>query len=144
MLPDDGDTIPTEEILRPDGPGSETNITNASGCVNHWGCVDEETADDDVTRVYTSALGVYERDLYTLQDHSASGVMGIDSVIVHFRAMRGDAKASIRTHGTIYDSSENSFGSWTDYYYPKVSLIFLTTSQNQVSDTSFTKMFLYL
>ena len=120
-------TISDSLILRPNGAGSETSISYqypSSG--SHYDKVDEETADDDTTYVWTDT-NTLERDLYALQDTSQTG--DIEKIKVYWRvecygAEQADlcdeaqaSKPSIRTHNTIYDGSQTSHGYAVDTYY---------------------------
>ncbi len=92
------------EILRPNAAGTECSIdfeAGCSACPNHYDCVNEASADDDTTRVYTADGG---RDLYNLPASSGSGV--INHITVYTRCMSGGAgwasctyRASIRIAG---------------------------------------------
>jgi len=70
---------PTDETLRPDGAGDETNITSVIGAATHWEAVSDES---DASYVYTTSAG-YLRDLYTCEDSSSAG--DINSVTIFFR-----------------------------------------------------------
>jgi hypothetical protein len=74
---------PDTETLRPNSAGDDTGISSqypASGA--HWDKVDEATADDLSTYIYTTVTN-YQRDLYNLPDHTGSGT--INSVTLYFR-----------------------------------------------------------
>ena len=115
--PDWNDVLPwgeaDQEILMPDGPGSETKIGHQypSGG-EHWDKVDDESADDWDTYVYTTSKK-YKTDLYRLTNH-VDGEGDINGVTVYFR-IAGDpagatayAKAVIKTGGKKYEGSEES------------------------------------
>jgi hypothetical protein len=97
------------EILRPNGTGDVTNITSQyPASTSHWDKVDEASADDLTTYVYTTdASRLY--DLYTLSNHVGSGP--INSVKIYHR-IGGDGSPGanfrpvIKTEGSIY------YGGW--------------------------------
>lgn len=101
------------ETLRPNGAGSETNLSiyaPDTGEAN-WEDVDEAVADDLATALRTLGNGTtYQRDLYACADHSTgSGI--INSVTIHWRLRTaGDgevySKCALRTHDTTYDGTE--------------------------------------
>ena len=77
--------------IYPNGPGNYTNISGQypnSGA--HWDKVDEAVPDDDQTYVYTNS-DTQQKDAYTLQDVSGTGI--IASVTVYFR-FRSSASTS--------------------------------------------------
>jgi len=103
------------QILRPNGDGSETAITSVNPALpaTHYDKVDEVTADNASTTVYTDTT-VYKRDLYALPAHSDYGV--ISNIIISFRGMcisttSGKIKAALRINSTTYDGTEKSFAS---------------------------------
>lgn len=102
--------------LRPNGAGSETNITGFSGAPTHWETVDEVSPDDFTSSVYSSFL---RRDLYAL-DNSGQSSPIINSVTVYARvySMGGgpDAGISIRTNGVTYDDTMQNLSDavWTN------------------------------
>ena len=102
------------QILRPNGDGSETAIhSQYPGITSHYDKVDEVTADNASTTVYTENT-VYERDLYALPAHSDYGV--ISNIAISFRGMcisttSGKIKAALRINSTTYDGTEKSFAS---------------------------------
>ncbi len=114
--------------IRPNGAGSETSISYQypdSG--SHYDKVDEETADDDSTYVWTPDTASWERDLYALEDTSQTG--DIEKIKVYWRvecsnpiicdacAMGQASKPSIRTHNTTYDGSETDHYDACNSYY---------------------------
>ena len=111
---------PDIEVLRPSGNGSETNLPGQyTASSYHWDKVDEVTADDDSTYVRGGVVSAtyYNRDLYTLTNHTGSGT--INNVTVHFRAIGWTSRtiaATIRTHSTTYDGTNQLMTtSWADY-----------------------------
>jgi len=127
----DGATNITSEItysdtiaFRPDSAGDETNITDqfpASG--SHWDKVDEESADDDTTYVYSSTDSVWKRDLYNLPASSQSGT--ITKITLYFR-VKGyynvlQAKGVIKSDSTVTETAGKNpcldfgFGVWGTY-----------------------------
>jgi hypothetical protein len=100
------------ETLRPNAPGDETGIASQyPNSTQHWDKVDEATPDDHGTDVYTTSMS-YQRDLYALPNHTASGT--INSVTVYFRFYspgfftQTKAKAAIKTNGIVYEGVEHS------------------------------------
>jgi len=107
---------PSTEVLRPNGAGTETSIEGSSEAT-HWEAVDEDTADDSSTYIYTGTTTAFERDLYALPAHTGSGT--INNVEVYFRISGGYwpqpptcngaiAKAAIRTYSTNYEGAEKT------------------------------------
>jgi hypothetical protein len=71
------------ETLRPTAVGDETGISSQSPVSGaHWDKVDEATADDSSTYVYTTSTS-YQRDLYNIPSSTGSGT--INNVTVYFR-----------------------------------------------------------
>jgi hypothetical protein len=122
------------EILRPNGPGSQTGINgpgsqtgiNGPGSIAHWQFVDEASPDDDFTFVYQDQGS--GRDLYALSDHTGSGT--IDKVTAYIRIATttipiakmtysgsvAKGAVSINTYGTTYDGTDiNCLNPWTTY-----------------------------
>ncbi len=100
------------ETLRPTAAGDTTGISSQepdSGA--HWDKVDDETADDLSTYIYTSSTS-YEIDLYNISNHS-EGAGTINSVTVFSRfsgdtGRTGYAKAIIKTHDMTYEGNAES------------------------------------
>jgi len=109
-----GGGTPASVILRPDGAGANTNLTN-SGCVNNYQCVDEVSSDDDGSIVIRASES-YAIDTYSLDDPGVSSGT-IDSVIVFCRARKtqnqGTYIANLYTYSTHYASAEQNL---TDSY----------------------------
>ena len=99
------------ETLRPNAAGDETNVEDQDpGTGYHWDKVDEVTADDYTTVIWSDAID--GRDLYNLPASSGSGT--IDSVVVYASLDRDllaarvcGAYISIKSGSTI---SENDVG----------------------------------
>ncbi len=92
---------PDTETLRPNAVGDATNISSQEPSSGpHWDKVDETTADDLSTYVYTTSTS-YEQDLYHIPDHS-SGSGTINSVTVYFRF----ANSAARTYAIAYTGVE--------------------------------------
>ena len=109
-------------ILRPNGIGIETNIDLQSpNSTEHWDKVDEVVADDATTFVENKSggAGVWQRDLYTIPVYSSSsGLINSVTVYVRTRHNASDAKASIHTHSTTYDSPVlGGLSAWTTLSY---------------------------
>lgn len=103
--------------LRPDGPGSTTELST-SGCSNNWECVGESSADEDATRVRRPSNS-WGTDVYSLEDPPATDC-AITGVRVHGRARRshsqGDIQLNIYTHASDYvGSTQNLASSYADY-----------------------------
>ena len=108
------------EILRPDGPGSETSIDSqypSSGA--HWDKLDETTPDEDSTYVenLNGSPGVLQRDLYSIQNHS-TGTGTISKIRItarcKFNAPYPCLSLSLKTHGTVYDYNQLCGSVWSD------------------------------
>jgi hypothetical protein len=102
------------ETLRPDAAGDETSITSQQpSSTFHWDKVDEVSADDSTTFVYTSSAS-YLRDLFNFPAHSI-GSGAISSVTIYFRIEgvtgTGYAKPSQKSNTTVTDGTEVSQGS---------------------------------
>jgi len=108
----------TSETLRPDGTGDLTQIASQepdSGA--HWDKVDEETADGDITYVFTTS-NEWENDLYTPPPHSeGSGTVLSVTVFMVSKAsaspIQDSARILISTHGQAYYGTEELMT--TDY-----------------------------
>ncbi|RLF97134.1 hypothetical protein DRN58_09125, partial [Thermococci archaeon] len=95
------------EILRPDGPGTTTQLSQYPSSGYNYDKVDESTP-DDTTYVYYGGWSTHH-DIYTLQNHS-KGKGVIESVTIYFRCRyeRGSsmslalARSVLRTHGQEY------------------------------------------
>lgn len=75
--------------LRPNAAGDYTNIARQSPTSGeHWDKVDEEIADEDNTRIYTSSTS-QQKDAYNLQNADIPAGSTIDSVRVYFRIKAG-------------------------------------------------------
>lgn len=101
------------EILRPNGPGSETSITAqypASGA--HWDKVNG-AAFDDSREIYTQSQ-TFQRDLYALQNHTEGS--GVITSITIFIAMRS---TDAHDNGGIAQTSQKSGSIVSDgaYFY---------------------------
>lgn len=103
------------EILRPNAPGDECNISKQAGCSscsNHYDCVDEVTADGFTTYLLEdTSCYTYYRDLYNLADHSVGN--GTINKITVYACCAGWAgkinqpslKIAIKTGGATYEGS---------------------------------------
>jgi hypothetical protein len=110
--------------MRPDGDGISTEC-NASGAATNWQCVDEETADDGTTFVYTDDISIYDLDLYNLPNHTVKQHGDQINVTLWFVATNntgcanptnGVARSAIRTHSTThYGAVEAMTGTWVTY-----------------------------
>jgi len=99
------------EILRPNAAGDETSIPSQyPNSTEHWDKVDEESADDATTYVYTG-LTSYTRDLYNLSNPTGSGT--VNSITIYFRirgytAQTVYAKPVQKSGGTVTEGGEQS------------------------------------
>ena len=99
---------PTNETLRPDGAGDDTNIANVSGAATHWQAVSDAS---DASRVYQGTT-TYQRDLYTLAD-SGNTTTSINSATIYFRiAIQVDKTVLATPHfkigGVLYTGTEQT------------------------------------
>lgn len=110
------------ETLRPNAAGDETSInTQYPSSGEHWDKVDEETADNDTTKVYNWQVTSYQRDLYNLPASSGSGT--INFIRIYFRVKNygnsnGCAKPSLKSDSTVTDGTEVSpspLNTWITY-----------------------------
>jgi len=94
-------------VLRPDGVGSQSDLTS-DGCGSNWQCVDESATDEDATRVYRAANS-WATDCYALED-PASSTCTITGVTVWARARRawnqGGIRVSLYTGGSLYQGAD--------------------------------------
>ena len=110
------------EYLRPNGAGDETNIASQyPASTYHWDKVDEETADDDSTYVYSNSTS-YQRDLYSLSNPTGSGAINFIKVRYRFKrysAGTGYLTPAIKTGGTAYEGTGDTeaAGSYKDGSY---------------------------
>lgn len=106
------------ETLRPNAAGDETSISfQYPTSTYHWDKVDEATADEASTYVYTNSISG-QRDLYNLPAHSGSGT--INSITVYVRCATsvgyGYLYVAMRTGGTTYQGSiETADTSWANF-----------------------------
>lgn len=108
------------EVLRPNESGDDTEL-NSSGCADNFECVDEVTADEDGSYVYTSSSSQWRTDVFRLEDH-ITGSGSISRVVVYWRGCKTGlatnrfGKAVIRISGTDYEGAQQALTtSWTDY-----------------------------
>ncbi len=103
------------EYLLPNASGDENNIPYQFPETGfHWEKVDDMPADEEETYVQNSGANQYRRDLYGLTSRMyADGTETITSVTVYFRYTSddgvGNAKAAIKTYGTVFEGSEESY-----------------------------------
>ncbi|MFC1918239.1 hypothetical protein ACFLXH_06285 [Chloroflexota bacterium] len=106
-----------QEILFPDGPGSQNELDQLPETGQNWDKVDDPSPDDLDTYVYTDRHNRFDSDLYQLQNGTGAG--DINGVTVYFRFAGenhadAEARAYISTygdeyHGTTYESNEEHF-----------------------------------
>ncbi len=101
------------ETLRPDTAGDECNISHEVGaaCPNHYQNVDEVIPDENTTLVYVDGLHDWERDLYSIENHSV-GSGTINSVKVYGycastsnNPTQAGLMLAIKTGGVVYEST---------------------------------------
>lgn len=110
------------ETLRPNGAGSETNLSiyaPNTGEAN-WEDVDEAVADDLTTCLRTPGSGNegYLRDLYDIPAHSV-GSGTINSVTIHWRIRGGSelySRSALKTHDIVYDGDEKYHAASATWY----------------------------
>jgi hypothetical protein len=107
---------PDSEILRPNGPGSETGIGQENpNKSTHWQLASDS---DDNTYVFTSHNDTNGKDLYALSNHN-TGSGTINKVTVCFRIQspgqsQATACAAIKTGSEVYEGASIAAGStWT-------------------------------
>ncbi|RME19247.1 MAG: hypothetical protein D6800_14515 [Candidatus Zixiibacteriota bacterium] len=115
--------VPSPMVLRPNGPGSLTNLTT-NGCGANWQCVSEVTPDEDVTRV-TRASNKFATDVYAIEDPTDTTCI-IDSVEVECRARhekkKGKVKPTVFINGTEYNAPEQKLSkTYANYRYAWVN-----------------------
>ena len=100
----------SNEIIRPDGSGDLCNIPLESGdsCPDHYKNVDEETV--SYADYVSNDVSTYYTDLYSLSNPVRCGLF-VDNVTVFAVLKRsngcgGDAKITIKSGGTLNNSSE--------------------------------------
>lgn len=102
--------------LRPNGPGSVTELTGCSSA--NWQCVDESSADEATTMVQRAANS-WRTDLYAFPDPTP-GACTPWKVTVYVRCKleqtQGDAQPLIRINGTDYVGASYALTTtWTNY-----------------------------
>lgn len=107
-------------VLRPDGSGSNTDLSSGGSCSANWECVSEVSADDNGSRVETYS-GSYHTDTYSVLDVGENACT-ISAIRVYGRCHKttlifsGHMRPAIVIGGTLYQGSSHSVGnSWTDY-----------------------------
>jgi len=103
---------PATEILRPDAPGSETNIEQQrpeSGA--HWDKVDEADPHDDTATAVFQGDSVFRRDLYNLQSHVGMGSITQVTVYALVKTLAAtptqtSLKLAIKSGATVAESDE--------------------------------------
>lgn len=103
--------------LRPSSEGNSTNISTVYPALltTHYDKVDEAVADDNSTVVQTESTA-YERDFYTLPNHTTTEYGVINNVKIYFRGMTtsnitGFITPALRTNSNNYSGSEEPFAS---------------------------------
>jgi hypothetical protein len=105
--------------LRPDGVGDYTNIPIETGCVNHWECVDEASADDDTTHILDNT-GAFPKDAFSLQNSALPPSTPIGSVTIHWRGACDGATCDSQPHLRLSGSEtagsvQGMTGSYADF-----------------------------
>ncbi len=120
-IPGGGGSTPGTETLRPNAPGDQTSIQfQFPGTGEHYDKVNEETADDFSTFVFTTSAS-YKRDLYHLDTHDeGSGTINAITVFFRFTGLdhqddpaTASARAVIKTHGEVFTGDEETSGGLT-------------------------------
>lgn len=115
------DTSPQIDIIRPNGVGNETNITDIWPAPPNWDLVNDVTP-DGLDTLISNVTNSYLRDLYTLSD-IASFPTPIAKIVVYFHCIAYPAyspavrvKPAIRTNNQTVDGDEVVLqGSWTTH-----------------------------
>ena len=104
-------TFADVETLRPNSDYSV--VLTPVNCVNNYECVDEASANDDTDYLHTTAVQVYQYDLFDLPDYSGGAFDTINSVKIYYRVRCENAggsvckfKSRIEVDGTTYDGTE--------------------------------------
>lgn len=105
-------------ILRPNGAGTSTQISNRTGCAANWQCVSETVADDATSQAWENSNS-WVLDQYAIANPPSS-TCAIVSVTVYCRAMRdhtqGDIKVAVHSGGSdFYGTSTQLTTSWVNY-----------------------------
>lgn len=115
-----GGGVSGSEILRPNGSGASSQLTDAPASGSNWQNVDEVSPDESSTYVRGNSSS-WERDSYAIEDHT-TGAGTIDSVVVYMRCVRqggGSQRAmtSIRVGGSYTDGSSVNLnaGGYADF-----------------------------
>ena len=127
VQPDWESLLPQEdfdsEILRPDGTGDLRQIASQYPLTGaHWDKVDEESHDGDTTYLHTKAKNDWEKDLYTIPDHS-EGEGTILSITVFMVAkaeitpLQTSAIPLIKTNENLYYGTEQTVTADYDMYW---------------------------
>ncbi len=104
------------ETLRPNGVGSNTNLTNVGGTTN-WG---NNADDDDATAVSAESSG-YVLDTYAVADTAIPAGSIINKVSVKMRvkadsSYRASAKPALKSGATVYYGTSRALTtSWAEY-----------------------------
>ncbi len=108
----------TTQILRPNAPGYVDDLNN-SGCGTDWQCVDDVSADENVSYVWTNDNN-WNDETYQLTN-AVGGTGIIDSIVVSIRVVAAGsgnnriARTIIRTDGHSYDGSNIDLDPVTSY-----------------------------
>lgn len=110
------------EILRPNGAGDLTNVPGQSpGSTYHWDKVDEASADDYTTIVYSGADSSGQYDYYALAD-TALTTETVNSIDVMSRDIVTDgggnggyAQAGVRLSATDTLGTQRTSAAWVSY-----------------------------
>jgi len=118
---------PGTVTLRPNTAGEETNLTPI-GATNNWECVDEDPSDGDITYVEGDG-GIYETDLYNLDDTSLSGAIRSVTIYVNCKGTKEGvgARTTIKTNGVVDDGTPETLTTgYVDY-----STVYTTNPQSE-------------
>lgn len=108
------------EILRPMGTGASAE-NNETGCSSHWQCVDEATADGDLSYVRGGNSTSWKSDSYATEDGSGTGTIDSVAIYVQTKTWSSSPKARtvVRLAGTNYFGAEidlTAVSSYTDFF----------------------------
>ncbi len=126
---------PGDETFRPNAVGDDTNISSQypdSG--SHWDKVDDVTADDYSTYVYTNSTS-YLRDLFNISDHS-TGIGAIDSVTAHFSFAKASAVGDVAMYQDTNNTqtSPSPVGTWEGVEFNNPNREDSATYEQQAND----------
>lgn len=105
--------------LRPNGPGTYTQLISSTGDAN-WMNVDDASPDDGVSYNYIASYPIFgARDSYSLENFSGPSNSTISNVRVYIRISTQDMAGIIELviGGTYYQGSDFDSPNWQTYYW---------------------------